>query len=145
MNRLVILLAAGLLTSTIYAASPPPDARDIQGTWLPSSAELGGQAMTDNFLTNTVLKLDQGNYLVTVAGSPDKGTYTLDLNAQPKAMDINGTAGPNAGRNIPAIFELHGDTLRICYGLDGSPRPTEFKSPPGTKYFLVAYRRQAAK
>ena len=45
-------------------------------------------------------------------------------------MTITGTEGPNHGRTFPAIYELKGDTLRICYDLSGAKRPTEFKSIP---------------
>ena len=41
-----------------------------------------------------------------------------------------------------AIYELNGDTLRICYDLSGSKRPTEFKTAAGTKLYLVTYNRK---
>jgi len=30
----------------------------------------------------------------------------------------------------PGIYELKGDTLRVCYGGDGTQRPKEFKTTP---------------
>jgi uncharacterized protein (TIGR03067 family) len=119
------------------------DAKSIQGTWLPVKAELRGEPMKDEILKSITLKLDSGKYEVT-AENVDKGTYTVDPAAKPKTIDVTGVEGPNAGRKIPGIYELDGDTLRICYGLGGSPRPTEFKSPTGTKTFLVTYKRKKA-
>lgn len=142
MNYIVIILAALGLTLTASAAEQPRDFKDIQGTWLPIAAEIGGQPMTSDFLKTTVLKLDDGKYEVTVGGVSDKGTYTIDATLKPKTLDITGTEGPNAGKKIPAIYELRRNTLRVCYGLGDGPRPTEFKSPPGTKFFLVTYQRQ---
>jgi uncharacterized protein (TIGR03067 family) len=57
-------------------------------------------------------------------------------------MTITGTAGPNSGKTFPAIYELKGDTLRICYDLSSAKRPTEFKSIAGTRLYLVTYNRK---
>jgi uncharacterized protein (TIGR03067 family) len=83
----------------------------------------------------------RGQYVALVSGNPDKGTYTLDEAARPKGMTITGTEGPNKGKTFPAIYELQGDTLRLCYDLSGTKRPTEFKSSAGTELFLVTYTR----
>ena len=142
MKYLMFMLMPLALVVTALADPALQDAKNSQGTWLPTRAELGGKPMQDDFLTNTVLKLVQGNYEVTVRGLPDKGAYTLDAGSKPKTLDITGSEGPNAGKKILCIYELKGNTLKICYGLDGSARPTEFKSPPATKYFLVTYERK---
>jgi uncharacterized protein (TIGR03067 family) len=142
MKHLISLLLPFALAMTALAGPMPDDAKGIQGTWVPVKAEIGGTPMKEDFLTNTVMKLEAPKYEVTVAGSPDKGSYTLDAESKPKTIDITGEEGPNAGRKIAGIYELKGDTLRICYGLGGSARPAEFKSPAGTKYFLVTYKRK---
>jgi uncharacterized protein (TIGR03067 family) len=56
-------------------------------------------------------------------------------------MEITGTAGPNKGKTFSAIYELQGDTLKICYDLTGKARPTEFKSKAGTQLFLATYKK----
>ena len=127
---------------TAFAADPPEDAKAVQGSWAPTKADLGGQPMTETVLKSISLKLDHGKYEVSVGGQPDKGTYTLDSTSKPKSMTITGTEGPNQGKTFPAIYELKGDTLRICYDLSGVKRPAEFKSIPGTKLYLVTYNRK---
>ena len=97
--------------------------------------------MSDAVMNSISLKLDNGKYEVFVGSQPDRGTYTLDSAAKPKSMAITGTAGPNNGKTFPAIYELKGDTLRICYDLSGAKRPTEFKSIAGTRLYLVTYHR----
>ena len=57
-------------------------------------------------------------------------------------MTVTGTNGPNQGKTFPCIYELKGDTLRICYDLSGAKRPTEFKSVADTKLYLVTYSRK---
>jgi uncharacterized protein (TIGR03067 family) len=123
-------------------AGSPNDAQAVQGSWKPVQAELAGQAMSDTVLKSISLKLENGQYDVSVAGAADKGTYTIDAASTPKGMSITGVDGPNKGKTYPAIYQLAGDTLRICYNLSGSERPTEFKSVAGTMLYLVTYARQ---
>jgi uncharacterized protein (TIGR03067 family) len=138
---LCICLAVGASLNA-FAAGSPGDAKAVQGDWKPVKAELAGQPMTDAVLKSISLKLDNGKYEVFVGLAPDRGTYTLDATTKPKSMTITGTEGPNHGRTFPAIYELKGDTLRICYYLSGSKRPTEFKSIAGTRLYLVTYNRK---
>ena len=73
---------------------------------------------------------------------PDKGTVKLDPAAKCKTMDITGTDGPNKGKTFLTIYELNGDTLKVCYDLSAKSRPTEFESKPKTQLFLVTYKRE---
>lgn len=118
------------------------DAKSINGTWLPSAAELGGENFPDEVRKTMKLVMDDGKYTLMVGKSPDKGTVKVDSSKKPKEMDITGTEGPNKGKTIPAIYEMTDDTLRICYDLSGKARPSEFKTAKDTKLFLVTYKRE---
>jgi uncharacterized protein (TIGR03067 family) len=136
---LLLWLAAALVAR---AAAADGDAQAIQGKWKLVAAELSGQPMGDDLLKIISLRMDHGNYEVFVGDEPDRGTYAIDPASDPKGMVVTGTEGPNHGRVFPAIYELKGDTLRICYDLSGAKRPTEFRTAAGTKLYLVTYRRQ---
>lgn len=118
------------------------DATAVQGSWQPAQAELAGKPMPDAVLKTISLKIDNGKYEVLVGEQPDRGTYTLDSTTKPKSMTITGTDGPNNGKTFPAIYELKGDTFRVCYDLSGAKHPTEFKSVAGTLLYLVTYNRK---
>jgi uncharacterized protein (TIGR03067 family) len=114
----------------------------LRGTWLPLSAELGKQKLPDATLKIMKLVLTDKTYAVHVADDVDKGTVKLDASKTPKAMDITGTEGPNKGKTMLAIYELKGDTLRICYDLQGKARPKEFTAMADqAPLFLVTYKR----
>jgi uncharacterized protein (TIGR03067 family) len=134
-----LTIAASLVA---FAADSPDDVKAIQGNWKPVKAELAGQAMSDALLKSISLKLDNGKYEVFVGNEPDRGTYTLDTSSNPKGMTITGTEGPNKGKTFPAIYELEGDALRICYDLSGAKRPDNFATVAGTKLYLVTYNRK---
>jgi uncharacterized protein (TIGR03067 family) len=137
---LIIYFAVAVITT--FAADNPGDATAIQGNWKAVKAELASKPMADAVVKSISLKLDNGNYQVYVGDKPDKGTYTFDSSTKPKSMTITGTVGPNAGKIFPAIYELDGNTLRICYDLSGKKRPSEFNTKTGTKLYLVTYLRQ---
>jgi uncharacterized protein (TIGR03067 family) len=145
-----ILAIALVLTASLVARASEEssdhksqdDQKALQGDWLPTKAELAGKPMSDDVLKTISLKLIKNNYEVLVAGSPDKGTWSIDPEAKPKAMTVKGVKGANAGKTFPAIYELDGDTLRVRYDLSGKARPKEFKTTEGTKLYLVTYKRK---
>jgi len=142
MMKYTIYLCFALAASAAAFAADPPDAKAIQGSWAPVKAELSGQPMAEAVLKTISLKLTDGKYEVHVGTQPDNGTYTLDETTRPKSITVTGTDGPNRGRTFPAIYELKGDTLRICYDLSGAKRPAEFKSVANTRLYLVTYSRK---
>jgi uncharacterized protein (TIGR03067 family) len=142
LRRLTGVLFALITSAGCLFAADSPDAKALRGDWLPVKAELGGRAMPEAVLKAISLKLGDGTYDVLADGHPDKGTYRVDPSAKPKTMVIRGTEGPNQGKTIPAIYELQGDTLRICYDLSGAKTPSDFKSPAGTRLYLVTYQRK---
>ena len=46
---------------------------------------------------------------------------------------------------IKGIYELKGDTLRICGAGQGGERPKEFKSDEGSDAMLLTFRREKKK
>jgi uncharacterized protein (TIGR03067 family) len=140
-----LVVAAGV---AVLGAESLDDVKALDGVWIPNKAELAGQPMPDAVLKTIKLKMNKGGYEVTVEGTtpqPDLGTVVVDAAAKPKGMKITGVKGPNAGKTFPAIYELNGDSLRICYDLSGTKRPTEFKTSAGTKLYLVTYSRTTHK
>lgn len=123
-------------------SAPPDDSKLLEGTWLPVEAILNGQKFPDEVLKTMKLIIKGGQYTVQVGLQTDQGTLKLDPTKTPKIMDIVGTEGPNKGKTILTIYELNGDSLKICYALEGGQRPPIFESKPDTNLFLVTYKRE---
>ena len=139
--RPFVLLTFVLSLSSV-ARSDDAKTATIEGTWLPSSAEIGEKKFPDEVRKSIKLVVADDKYTVTVGDKVDKGTLKLDPKAKPKALDITGTEGPNKGKTILSIYERDGDTLRICYDLSGKGRPKAFETKAGTQLFLVTYKRE---
>lgn len=140
------IVLCGLLANLALAAepSPPPApeaASELDGSWLPVKAELGGQPFPAAVLATMKLVLAGDRYTVFVGEAKDEGIVTRLPDTVPAALDITGVEGPNAGRTIPAIYHARGDTLEVCYNLGGPERPASFATAAGTQQFLVTYSR----
>jgi uncharacterized protein (TIGR03067 family) len=116
------------------------ESKMLEGTWQLVEGQIAGNQFPAEVAKGIKLTLSPGKYVVT-AESKDEGTVKYLPDTSPKAMEVTGTAGPNKGKTYPAIYELKGDTLTICYDLSGKARPTEFKSKPGTLLFLATYNK----
>lgn len=136
----------GLIVFTSLAIADDKKQADelkkMDGTWLVVTGELGGTALPEEVTKTFTLTLTAGKYAVKVGGQDDKGTCTIDPTKKPKELDIKGEEGPNKGKTIPCIYELDGDTLKVCYDLSGKKRPAEFKTEKDTLLFLAVYKRQ---
>ena len=67
--------------------------------------------------------------------------YSIDVDKEPKHINLIGTEGENKGKPAQGIYLLDGDTLKICYTLPGKDRPTAFESKPGSAATLVIWQR----
>jgi uncharacterized protein (TIGR03067 family) len=141
MSRLLSIVVV-VASFTVAAADERSDDKAIEGTWLPTKAELAGQPWSEAQVKSFFLKLSNGEYEVSVERQLDRGRYALDAKATPKSMTITGTDGPNKGKTFLCIYELSGDTLRVCYDLSGKKTPTEFATAKGTPLYLVTYTRK---
>lgn len=133
---------AALLPAAVQAQSA--DEKRAMGRWQLVKGIVNGSPVPENLIHNLKLELSRGRYKVTGAESPDQGTWKADTTSKPHTLDITGTEGPNKGRTLRGIFEVNGDTLRVCYDLTGKVRPSKFESLKQTATFLAEYRRVKA-
>ena len=111
----------------------------LAGIWEMVRAESGGEPSTDLLALRVELHLAADTYVVRFAGEvADRGTFTLGADG---SIILVGVEGPNTGRTIPCIYQLVGDRLRICYGLDGAI-PSAFATTNGSSDYLATYRRK---
>ncbi|WP_198647146.1 TIGR03067 domain-containing protein [Pannonibacter carbonis] len=69
-------------------------------------------------------------------GIPDgatllEGSFTLDPLATPKAITWVDSIGEDAGKSLPAIYDLTDTRFVFVAADEGMDRPTAFKSGPG--------------
>lgn len=115
----------------------------LHGIWEMVRAESGGEPSSDLLALRVELHLTADTYHVHFAGElADQGTFRRASDGPHPALILLGNKGPNAGRTIPCIYQLVGDRLRVCYGLDGTA-PVAFATAAGTDRYLATYRRKS--
>jgi uncharacterized protein (TIGR03067 family) len=118
------------------------EVRKFQGTWTFESSEMGGKELPAGELARLVLTFEgdkhtvkKGNEVIQV------GTQKLDPSKSPKAIDVTLTEGVKKGEVMLGIYEINGDTLKVCFDAEGKKRPTQFKSAPGSETFVNVHKR----
>jgi uncharacterized protein (TIGR03067 family) len=138
--RIGMVLACGLALAVNLAAEEKSDQDKLQGKWKIESGMQGGKPLPDDVVKTGIIEFDGNKIKSTVkvdgADRTDEMTFKLDSTKKPKAIDVDMKGKPGLG-----IYKLDGDTLTICHGEDGDPRPTEFESKEGTKTVVVVMKR----
>ncbi len=143
-RRALLILTAALLAA---ADKPPDDVKKdlekMQGTWVMTVLEIDGKLVPEEKLKDTTLVIKGDKYTTTVKGKSHEATFTLDPAKKPKAIDMTMADGPNKDKVHRGIYELDGDTLRLCRGQQPDrERPAEFGTWPDSGVFLVVWKRQ---
>ncbi len=134
---------AALVAVLLFSpAARADDLKDMEGMWKVESAEAGGHKMETGDIMEVILKITGARYEVRIKGKMDAGTLELDEKQKPKTLNATDTEGEDVGKVVKAIYELSGDTLRVCYALDGGERPTEMATKEGSPLLLMTYKRE---
>jgi uncharacterized protein (TIGR03067 family) len=116
----------------------------LEGCWQLLRAELAGEAAPSIVSAKTELRLTADTYEVWFEGRiVDRGRYEADDTAPVRTLVLHGLHGTNAGRMIPCLYQLAGDRLRVCYGLDGVT-PDAMITRAGDQRYLATYARKKA-
>lgn len=70
------------------------------------------------------------------------GTFTIDATAKPKNLEFIPGQDIDKGKTCHGIYELDGDTYKVCFAPPGKERPKEFAAKPGSGYTLHIWKRE---
>jgi len=115
--------------------------KKFQGTWLYESLEAGGEEVPAAELKGTTVTFQGDKYTVKKGDEViQTATQKLDPSKSPKTLDVTVTEGVNKGALMLGIYEISGDTLKVCFDPEGKKRPTQFKSTSGLQTLVVHKR-----
>lgn len=107
----------------------------LQGAWEQISMEDSGVLNPpDEHSAPGALTLIEGDQfrVLTVAGDVLlAGSFTLDSSTTPKSITWIDSIGADAGKPLPASYELTEDDFVFIAADEGQPRPTRFSTGPG--------------
>jgi uncharacterized protein (TIGR03067 family) len=133
--------AASPAAPAIASSSGAPT--EIEGEWPMVSAVIDGKPLAAD-MVKWCTRITRGNVTQILAGPQSMldAEFTLDATRTPHHIDYVNRSGKNKGKTQAGIYELAGDTLRICTGPPGGPRPREFRSEKGDGRSYTVWRRR---
>lgn len=102
--------------------------RRFQGTWKTVSLVWDGRPLTDAPGGSQRLVIKGDRFSAEERGRALPGVFTIDPTARPKTIDITILAGPAVGMTHSGVYELEGDTYRVCMPTRGGDRPAAIAS-----------------
>jgi uncharacterized protein (TIGR03067 family) len=119
-------------TSATKAPASTSPATEIEGEWPMVSAVLDGKPLADD-MVKWCMRVTRGNVTMILAGPQTMldAEFTLDASRAPGHIDYVNRSGKNKGKKQAGIYEIAGDTLRICSAPPGGERPSDFASVAG--------------
>jgi uncharacterized protein (TIGR03067 family) len=113
----------------------------LYGDWICVSGTIDGKPLPDATVQELRLAITQTRY-ITEKGNETlfNSTYRVDRTKSPARIFMLGNEGALTGKEAQGIYEISGETLRICYAMPGEAAPSTFDSKPGSKAHFVLWR-----
>jgi uncharacterized protein (TIGR03067 family) len=116
----------------------------FKGTWRLSSREVDGKKFSEEEIKDVIGTYDRSGKFSVRRGDKVivEATAQLDPTKKPKTIDVSFTAGERKGKTVLGIYEIEGDTIRVCNARPGDERPEEFSAKAGSGRTLIVYKRE---
>ena len=130
----------------MVAADDPKDAvkkeyDKFEGTWKMESFTVDGKPTPIETFAEFRMTLKGEKFTTDSAEGRTNGTYKVDPSKSPKTIDIRFTGGQLDGHSMLGVYELDGDTYKVCLPAGGKERPKELASKPGSGLVLEVLKR----
>jgi uncharacterized protein (TIGR03067 family) len=150
-HTLAVAAAAALFVGAGLAAAADDkaelvkkDFKGLSGTWTTTSREVDGKKTPEDDLKKArVAFTAEGKVSVEIDGKTvmEGKWLNTDPTKTPKTMDTEFTAGEEKGKTVLGIYDIDGDTLKICVAAPGKDRPTKFAAGEGSGCTMFVYKR----
>jgi uncharacterized protein (TIGR03067 family) len=141
--KLLIVLAVGLLLGADTGKDDAKKDQDkLQGEWVLASATRDGMEAPEEFIKSLKRSVKGDEYTVTRDGETIlKGKFKLDPTKKPKTIDVTAKDQNGNEMSIAGIYEIEGDSFKLCYSGPGMERPKTFASEAGSGISLAVWKR----
>src|SRR5262249_35638681 len=141
--RTLLIVMVGLTLIPTQDNAAKKDLAAMEGSWTLVSMEVDGKEVPPDKLQGATLTIRGNKYALVTRGKQHDVEITLDAGKTPKVIDMKFLDGPNKDRVGKGIYQLDGNTLKICRGLDPQQeRPGSFKTKGQVNYFVMVWQRQ---
>ena len=138
--HVAILLMVVALVAADKGEKKKSDAEKIQGKWTVAEVYLKGKKQGD--MVGDPVTFSGKKMIVARKGQDRKTEHAFELrpDKKPREMDIIFKGGGEEATAL-AIYELSGDTLKICLAKPGKERPKALGTAPDDDRALMVFKR----
>jgi uncharacterized protein (TIGR03067 family) len=140
-RKLLLVLAVGFL----LGAEGKEDAlKKMQGEWQVIGLEGEGRKAAEAEVKKADYRLfiNGNKFTYKIAGKDSlEGTIEINPDKNPKTLDAKGKSPDGKEEKSVGIYEIDGDTMRVCFVPEGTERPTKFETKAGSKAAIITYQR----
>ena len=144
--RLLIMAVVGLFLAAVAckADDAKKELEKWQGTWTLVGAEEKGQRTSDEDLKKVPVTLTSKDDKFTIKFGDQmmEGTFKIYPDKKPKAYDAKGTDPEGKTHESIGIYEIDGDTLKVCFVQADKERPKEFKTEAASDAAIHTYKKK---
>jgi uncharacterized protein (TIGR03067 family) len=140
-RRIVVLCAVALLIASDQptADANKKDLEAMQGDWAAVSITHDGHKLPDDDAQSLFRTVKGDQYTVFLfKKAVSKGTLKIDATKKPKTIDFL----PANGEPILGVYELDGDSWKICHSMPGKERPRELSAKMGSGHSSAVWERE---
>jgi uncharacterized protein (TIGR03067 family) len=129
---------APLTAGAEESAIAPAGEGELVGEWEMVAAWQEGYAL-DERMVKTGRRVTSATHTATWFGKQKymEAAYTTDATGTPKTIDL-----ASKGKTQLGIYEVEGDTMKICFAAPGRPRPTDFEARTGDGRTSAVWKRK---
>jgi uncharacterized protein (TIGR03067 family) len=138
-----LVLVSGLLMAADDGPENGKEFARLEGVWRFALVEVNGMKQPEApFDSNKLLVLPGGRYVIVQGTRITHGVIKLDPAKSPKHYDVTVTNGPSKGLSSFGVYEIDGDTWKVCLPLRGKDRPAAVASSPGNGCLFTVFKRE---
>jgi uncharacterized protein (TIGR03067 family) len=115
----------------------------FEGVWRFALVEVDGVKQPEvPFETHKMVILKDGRFVIMQGNRITRGNIKMNPSKSPKQYDVQ--VGGAAAMTAHGVYELDGDTCKLCFPLKGGERPTDLESKPGGGRLFHIFKRDKA-
>jgi uncharacterized protein (TIGR03067 family) len=135
-RTLIIAAAIFAITPALRAESKEEALAKLQGKWRVERIEENGVAEPEEEAKRFTLIIKGNKINVELRGQVEHTDFQIDATKSPKEIDMVPQYGDDKGKTFRGIYEIDGDTLRIC-ATPLAERPKKIVSEQGTMILIL--------
>jgi uncharacterized protein (TIGR03067 family) len=120
------------------------DLEKLQGLWNITALETDGNKMPATMSSGAQIAIQGDEFESLGMGAVYRGKVVIDEGKKPKHFDLVITEGHAKGMTNHGIYEIKGDTWKLCLDTTGKDRPKTFATKPLSGFALETLKRAPA-